>query len=149
MYDDIGPIYLGDGNEVFIGRDFSAQKSFSDNWSARIDDAVHDIIQTQLERARKLLGQNMALLERVAQALLEREKLSGEEFLALTRGEELPPLSTKAPDADTAAADTAESDGNTAQEADGGSAGDNETSRNTDKETAAPDGSDKPQDRFF
>ncbi|MDD6204323.1 MAG: ATP-dependent zinc metalloprotease FtsH [Firmicutes bacterium] len=149
MYDDIGPIYLGDGNEVFIGRDFSAQKSFSDNWSARIDDAVHDIIQTQLERARKLLGQNMALLERVAQALLEREKLSGEEFLALTRGEELPPLSAKAPDADTAAADAAESDGNTPQEADGVAAGDNEPGRNTYNDTTAPDGSDKPQDRFF
>ena len=92
MYDQIGPIYLGDGNEVFIGRDFSAQKSFSDNWSARIDDAVHDIVQTQLERARELLKEHGELLERVAQALLAREKLSGAEFRLLTEGKELPPL---------------------------------------------------------
>ena len=92
MYDQIGPIYLGDGNEVFIGRDFSAQKSFSDNWSARIDDAVHDIVQTQLERARELLKEHGELLERVAQALLVREKLSGAEFRLLTEGKELPPL---------------------------------------------------------
>ena len=92
MYDRIGPIYLGDGNEVFIGRDFSAQKSFSDNWSARIDDAVHDIVQTQLERARELLKEHGELLERVAQALLAREKLSGAEFRLLTEGKELPPL---------------------------------------------------------
>ena len=77
---------------MFIGRDFSAQKSFSDNWSARIDDAVHDIVQTQLERARELLKEHGELLERVAQALLAREKLSGAEFRLLTEGKELPPL---------------------------------------------------------
>jgi len=93
MADEIGPIYLGgDDNEIFLGRDFASQKSFSDQWAARIDQAVHDIINAQLERTRAILKENLELLHRVADALLEREKISGEEFLALTRGEELPPI---------------------------------------------------------
>ena len=93
MADQIGPIYLGgDDNEVFLGRDFTSQKSFSDQWAARIDQAVYEIINAQLERTRAILKENIDLLHRVANALLEREKLSGDEFLALTRGEELPPM---------------------------------------------------------
>lgn len=93
MADQIGPIYLGgDDNEVFLGRDFASQKSFSDQWAARIDQAVSDIINAQLERTRAILRENIELLHRVADALLEREKINGEEFLALTRGETLPPI---------------------------------------------------------
>ena len=98
MDDGIGPIYLGDDNEVFIGRDFSAQKSYSDQWAARVDDAVHNLINQQLERTRKLLSDNMDMLHRVAQALLEREKLSGDEFLLLAKGEELPPVIKQEPE---------------------------------------------------
>lgn len=95
MCDDIGPMYLGGGDEVFIGMDFSAKKPFSDIWSAKIDDAVHDMIEQAHERCRKLLEEHIDLLHKVAAALLEREKISGEEFNILCEGGELPPLAAE------------------------------------------------------
>ena len=90
-----GPMYLGGGDEVFIGMDFSAKKPFSDIWSAKIDDAVHDMIEQAHERCRKLLEEHIDLLHKVAAALLEREKISGEEFTILCEGGELPPLAAE------------------------------------------------------
>ncbi|MBS6475919.1 MAG: hypothetical protein KH354_08115, partial [Clostridiales bacterium] len=95
MCDDIGPMYLGGGDEVFIGMDFSAKKPFSDIWSAKIDDAVHDMIEQAHERCRRLLEEHIDLLHKVASALLEREKISGEEFTILCEGGELPPLAAE------------------------------------------------------
>ena len=83
MYDEIGPVYLGGGNEIFLGRDFSAQKSVSDAWEAKVDDAVHEIIKNAYERCRRVIGGNLDMLHKIANALLNREKISGEEFNAL------------------------------------------------------------------
>ena len=83
MYDEIGPVYLGGGNEIFLGRDFSAQKSVSDAWEAKVDDAVHEIIKNAYERCRRVIGDNLDMLHKIAQALLDKEKISGEEFNAL------------------------------------------------------------------
>lgn len=83
MYDAIGPVYLGGGNEIFLGRDFSAQKSVSDAWEAKVDDAVHEIIRNAYDRCRELIGGNLDMLHKIAGTLLDKEKISGAEFNAL------------------------------------------------------------------
>ncbi len=93
MSDKIGPINYGsDNDEVFIGRDFVQSKNFSEKISAEIDDEVRKIINECYEKCIELIKANMDKLESVAKALLEREKISGEEFEIVYYGGELPPI---------------------------------------------------------
>ncbi len=93
MSDTLGPVCYGSENdEVFIGRDFVQSKNLSENISARIDAEVASIIEKQYERCIELLNNNMDKLNNVANALIEREKLSGEEFNIIFDGGELEPL---------------------------------------------------------
>ena len=93
MSDDIGPINYGSSNdEVFIGRDFVQSKSFSEKVSSEIDDEVKKIINECFAKCLNLINDNMDKLENVAGALLEREKISGEEFELVFNGEKLPDL---------------------------------------------------------
>jgi cell division protease FtsH len=93
MSDKIGPIHYGsDNDEVFIGRDFVHSKNFSEKISAEIDDEVRKIMNECYEKCIELIKANMDKLENVAKALLEREKISGEEFEIVYNGGELPPV---------------------------------------------------------
>ncbi len=95
MSDVLGPVCYGSQNdEVFIGRDFVQSKNLSENVSAQIDSEVKKIIETQYERCIDLLNKNNDKLAAVANALIEREKLSGEEFEKVFNGEELEPISS-------------------------------------------------------
>ena len=81
MSDKIGPIHLGSSNdEVFIGRDFVQSKNLSEVFAAEIDREVRDIIENSYERCIKLLEENSDILDNVAKVLMEKEKISGEEF---------------------------------------------------------------------
>jgi len=81
MSDTLGPVCYGsEHDEVFIGRDFVQSRSISENVSAMIDSEVSKIIDNQYERCLSLIKENMDKLNLVADALIEREKLSGEEF---------------------------------------------------------------------
>lgn len=80
MDEAIGPVYLGDGAEIFLGRDFSAQKHYSDIWAAKVDNAVHRVLEGAYNRARELLTTHRDKLDRCADLLLEKEKISAEEF---------------------------------------------------------------------
>ncbi len=75
--------YGSEHDEVFLGRDFSTSRTFSEKYSAEIDDEVKDIIDQQYKIATKLLKDNTEILHRVANALLEHEKLSSDEFEAM------------------------------------------------------------------
>ena len=93
MSDTLGPVCYGSENdEVFIGRDFVQSKNLSESISARIDAEVTTIIEKQYERCIELLNSNMDKLTNVANALIDREKLSGEEFNIIFDGGELEPL---------------------------------------------------------
>ncbi len=95
MSDLLGPVCYGtDHDEVFIGRDFVQSKNLSESTSAQIDTEVKEIIDNQYERCIKLLSENIDKLTNVANALIEREKLSGEEFEKVFNGEELEPISS-------------------------------------------------------
>ncbi|MDO5408935.1 MAG: ATP-dependent zinc metalloprotease FtsH [Lachnospiraceae bacterium] len=84
MSDELGMIHYGsDDDEVFIGRDLAHTRSYSESVAARIDDEVKSIIDECYAKAKKLLEANREILEKSAQLLLEKEKISGEEFEAL------------------------------------------------------------------
>ncbi len=81
MSEKLGAITFGSGNEeVFLGRDFTQQKNFSEETSGLIDEEVKRIIDTAYRRTEDILNQNMEKLHRVANVLLEKEKIDGEEF---------------------------------------------------------------------
>lgn len=90
MSDKIGPICFGnEHDEVFIGRDFVQSRNMSEHVSAEIDEEIRDIIDTAYERCKTMLTQNMDKLKAVAEVLMEREKISGEEFEKIYNGETL------------------------------------------------------------
>jgi len=102
MSKGLGPVsYAGEGGDVFLGRDFAHRKDYSEQKAREIDEEVSDILSAKYDEARDLLNENRDLLDRVAEALLERETLEGPQLQILLRGEELPSL---APARDAAAA---------------------------------------------
>lgn len=83
MSDRIGPINYGsDNDEIFIGRDLAHSKVFSEKISSEIDDEVQNIINTCYSQCLEMIRENIDKLERVAKVLIEKEKISGEEFEA-------------------------------------------------------------------
>ena len=81
MSEALGPMTFGSAqDEVFIGRDMARSKNYSEEVAARIDKEVKKMIDKAYEKAQEILEKNINKLHAVAQALLEREKLTGEEF---------------------------------------------------------------------
>ena len=81
MSDAIGPMTLGHKQEeVFLGRDISHGRNYSEEVAASIDKEVRAIIENCYKKAKELLRENINKLHVVAEALLEREKLDAEEF---------------------------------------------------------------------
>ena len=84
MSPDIGPIYLGTGEEhVFLGRDFTQDKSFSDATAQRVDAAVRDMVENALKQALEINTVHRQKLDLLVSALLERETLDGPEVAEL------------------------------------------------------------------
>jgi len=87
MSENIGPMTLGHKQEeVFLGRDLTRGQNYSEEVAASIDKEVRKIIDICYNKARVLLSDNVNKLHKVAQALLEREKLDEEEFLEVFAG---------------------------------------------------------------
>lgn len=80
MSDKLGPIEFGGHEEVFLGRDFSKSRNYSEEIAALIDKEVRELIETAYKKAEDLLKGNMNKLNKIAGALLERETLNAEEF---------------------------------------------------------------------
>lgn len=84
MSDTLGPIVFGSGHdEVFLGRDFTSQRNFSENIAASIDAEIKNIITTAYNKAEQILKDNFDKLTEVSNLLLEKEKIDGVEFEAL------------------------------------------------------------------
>lgn len=84
MSDIIGPInYGGDHQEVFIGRDYGHVKNYSEETAAKIDEEVSRIINDAYKRTEEILNAHIDKLKLVAVTLMEREKISKEEFIQL------------------------------------------------------------------
>ena len=81
MSEKLGTITFGSGQEeVFLGRDFTTQKNFSEETSALIDSEVKRIIDTAYTKTEEILRTNIDKLHAVAGVLLEKEKIDGDEF---------------------------------------------------------------------
>ncbi len=92
MSDELGTMYLGSEQEVFVGTSFGQSREYSEQSAAAIDAAVKKMMDACYARACQLLRENEDKLTTVAQALLERDSLNHEQFDTLMRGEELPPM---------------------------------------------------------
>ncbi len=113
----LGPIVYGhDNSEVFLGRDYSQGRNYSENVAAEIDGEIRELIDTSYENAKQILLNHRDQLDKVAHYLMEHEKIDGEDFYKLMNGESLDD-NTAAPvseNSDTAPADcedTAEATG--------------------------------------
>lgn len=84
MSEKLGLVNYGnDSDEVFIGRDWGHTRSFSENIASQIDEEVKDIINSCHSKAKKLVEEHRFVLEETARQLLEKEKLSRDEFEAI------------------------------------------------------------------
>ena len=91
MSEKLGPITFGDDNdEVFLGMQYSHMRNYSEEIAAEIDQEVNRLITEQYQRTEAILKEHMDSLELVAKALLEREKLEGDEFKTLLETGSLP-----------------------------------------------------------
>ena len=89
----LGPVVYGtDPGETFLGRDFGQGRGYSENIAAEIDNEIRDIVDESYETARRILTEHMDQLHTVAAVLMEREKISGDEFKTLMEGGKLPPF---------------------------------------------------------
>lgn len=89
----LGPVVYGtDPGETFLGRDLGQGRGYSETIAAEIDNEIRDILDEGYEKARRILTEHMDELHRVAAVLMEREKISGEEFNILMKGGQLPPF---------------------------------------------------------
>lgn len=84
MSDKLGPIsFGGKDHEVFLGKDYSTVRNYSENIASQIDEEIESIIRNAYERTEKILSEHMDKLHLVAQKLYENEKMSGEEFASI------------------------------------------------------------------
>lgn len=95
MSDNIGMLFLGSEEEVFLGKEYGHTKNYSEDIAAKVDAEIAKILDDARKRAKDILTKNKALVERVTRALVEREKLNKEEFQKLMDGETLPPIEKK------------------------------------------------------
>ncbi|MBP7279509.1 MAG: ATP-dependent zinc metalloprotease FtsH [Sedimentibacter sp.] len=87
MSDELGPMSYGTSDdEVFLGRDFNKIRNYSEDVAAKIDREMRRIIDNAYNKTEKLLSENIEKLHRVAQALLEKETITGKEFEILFDG---------------------------------------------------------------
>ena len=84
MSDKFGPVQYGDeGDEVFIGRDIGHTRNYSENTADQIDAEVKEILNFSYSEAKRLIKENINVLHASAKLLMEKEKITGDEFREL------------------------------------------------------------------
>ena len=79
MSERLGPRTFGKREElIFLGREISEQRDYSDQVAETIDDEVHDLINTGYETAKSLILENKDRLDRVARHLVDHETAEGD-----------------------------------------------------------------------
>lgn len=109
MSDKMGPLSYGKKEEaVFLGKEIHQPKDYSEETAREIDDEVKSIVMTNYDRAKEIIDENIDSLKDLAEALLEREVLNGDEIDMIIRGEKLPELPVEKKPVRRAAADEKE-----------------------------------------
>ena len=84
MSDKFGPVqYDDEGDEVFIGRDIGHTRNYSENTADQIDAEVKEILNFSYSEAKRLIKENINVLHASAKLLMEKEKITGDEFREL------------------------------------------------------------------
>jgi cell division protease FtsH len=87
MSDNLGSMSYDTEDEVFLGRDFSTMKNYSEHVAAELDREVRNIVDSAYDKAKTLLEAHLDKLHVIAEALLRFETISGEEFqIAFEKG---------------------------------------------------------------
>jgi cell division protease FtsH len=93
MSERIGPVsYNDDSGDVFLGRDFATRKNYSERKAEEIDAEVSRILRESYDEAHATLSERRDVLDRIADALLERETLEAADLKLLLAGQTLPPM---------------------------------------------------------
>lgn len=86
MSEKVGPITLGKGDEqVFLGKEISKHKDYSEETAIEIDSEIRSIVKNNYEKAKKLLEDNIDLLHKLAELLLDKEVIDGKELDELVK----------------------------------------------------------------
>jgi cell division protease FtsH len=90
MSDKLGPLTFGKKEEeIFLGREIARHRDYSELTAQQIDSEVRQIVENAEKSALELLGSHIDLLRKIAETLLDRETLDGEELDRIIEGEEL------------------------------------------------------------
>ncbi|RQD77959.1 MAG: ATP-dependent metallopeptidase FtsH/Yme1/Tma family protein [Halanaerobium sp. MSAO_Bac5] len=106
MSENLGPLTLGQKHDeqVFLGRDISRQRNYSEEVAARIDKEVSKMVEECFSKAVRLLEENKETVERLVTALKEHETLNSDQIRLIIKGEEI----TGDPDKDVIEEESAE-----------------------------------------
>jgi cell division protease FtsH len=100
MSEKLGPLSYGQGDhEIFLGRDISQRRDFSEDTARIIDAEVHSLVMRNYQRAKSIIEEKRDRLVAVAESLLVRETLDGKEVALLMEGGTLPPKEGPTPSA--------------------------------------------------
>ncbi len=106
MSEKLGPLAYGQNEEeIFLGREITRHQDYSEKTAQEIDDEVRRIITDAENRAEQILKDNIELLHKLSEELLEREILDSEEIDKLMSGKELPPLRRESAEKETPSKD--------------------------------------------
>jgi cell division protease FtsH len=106
---ELGPLTFGKKEEqIFLGREISQHRDFSEDTAIRIDQEVRRLVMDGYDRARKVLTENSDMLHQLAENLLERESLDAEEIRMVLAGQPLPPMELPPPPGGTGEVPTQE-----------------------------------------
>ena len=93
MSEKLGPMSYGaNEEEIFLGREIQKHRDYSEKTAIDIDEEIRGIISQAMNRAEKILRDNIGLLHSLSKELLEREILDSDEIERIIKGEELPPV---------------------------------------------------------
>ena len=86
--DKLGPVVYGSQSEVFLGRDFTQSRNYSEQIATDIDVEIRNIVEECYDRCSTILDEHMDKLHEVAERLMAVEKIEGDEFQRIMKGEE-------------------------------------------------------------
>jgi len=92
---ELGPLSFGKKEEqIFLGREIAQHRDYSEATAIKIDDEVRRIVQVAYDRSEGIINEHADALVRIAEALLEREVLDGNEVMQLIEGKQLPAMAS-------------------------------------------------------
>jgi cell division protease FtsH len=88
MSEHLGPLTFGKKEEqIFLGREFAQHRDYSEETARLIDNEIRGIVTQSYEKAKDIIQTNMAILHKLANTLLDKEVLDGNQIEAIIKGE--------------------------------------------------------------